>query len=225
MLLLAALVACSETPLDDNSLEASAAAPVDEASWEAEGAATFAAGDAEGDWALTVDGVGFELHSASRAPLAELDGRTLRVEVDEVWGNGGASARLLEAGEPVFVASIGDGAEVFGRTVWSYGEAVGKGEVVNEADEPTDVVFHETLVHADDGDVVLLPGEPTRVTIDGAVYRATVVASYKIEPQRGAAKCGPGDMLSVELFRTDAAADEAALERPADRRSAMGGCG
>ncbi len=230
-MLIFALFACTELPfvgdyeMEDNSLEATGVQGSTDG-LEAEGPASVAAEAAEGDWSIAVEGVEVVWHSASRADLSILDGRDLRLEVDENGGQVG-DARLLEDGAPVLVASVGDGAEVFGREVWTFGASIGGGVVVNEYDEATRVVFHEAVIHADDGDVVLLPGEPTPVVLDGATFRATVIAAYRIEPTGGdeQAGCGPSDLLSVELLRTETTVEEAPLTRPAERLAPMSSCG
>jgi hypothetical protein len=225
IVLLAACTGDRPPMMDDNSLEATVAVSAEDVS-EAEGATVATQGD-DGDWALVVDGHPFDWHSASRAPLGDLDGRTLRIELDEVFGTL-SGARVLEAGEPVLVSSISDGSEAFGEAKWGFGEAFGTGVVTNEYDESTDVVFHDVVVHGDDGDVTLLPGEPTAIRIDGETWRTTVLAAYRIEVDRSGgavAGCGPSDLLAVELMRLDGAADEPALSREQGRLAAIASCG
>lgn len=223
-----ALIACDGlAPMEDNSLEfhsVSGLEPGDAPS----GALEVIAGAEDGDWTLTLGDTSFDYHSPSRADLSALAGRTLTASITDDWG--GSSPFQLREGEQVVFAveTYDDGSGLFGETRWEFGEAVGEGDVINEYDEPTAVKFHAVTIHADDGDVTALPGEPVSVLLDGATWRLTVVASYEIDEQDGLfggnAKCGPSDLLSVELMLTDEDAGEP-LVRPTGRVAAMQSCG
>lgn len=218
------LAACHlpEEPSEDHSLEAFSISNADGLR-EAEGIAAVSADVSEGDWLLDVQGDSFRLHSASRADLSVLDGRELRVEIDDIFSSMD-SARLLEGEIPVFVESIqGDGIEVFGRPVWGPGEEIGRGTIGGDLA----VIFREVVLDADDGEVILMPGEPTAVTIDGTLYRATVIASYAIDTSGGGSlpECGPSDLLAIELFRVDEAVRETPLVRPSEFGVASNSCG
>ena len=117
--------------------------------------------------------------------------------------------------QPVYYVILG-GAE---RTL---GDPIGEG-TMPVGDETDPVVFYDAVVHADGGDVVLMPGEPTALTIDGAVWRVTVTAAYRGDAQ--GSRCGASDLLEVEALRTDAAVDEQPLTRPTAPREAFAFCG
>lgn len=222
------MFACdAASPMDDNSLESHELSGLD---WDdaPAGALEVTAGAEEGDWSLTLGETSFEYHSPSHADLSILAGRTLTASVTDEWG--GAPPFQLREGEQVVFSMdpFDDGTQLFGETRWEFGEKLGKGDIINEYDEPTAVIFRAVTVHADDGDVTVSPGEPVSVVLDGATWQLTVLASYEIDEQGGLfgadAKCGPNDLLSVELMLTEEAPGEA-LRRPDGAIAAMASCG
>lgn len=225
-----ALIACTPQ-MEDNSLEAHEAVVTDEGEFTA-AALGVVAGTEEGDWTLGLDELEVDYHSPSHADLSLLAGKALTLEVRSTWG-GPNNVALWEGEEIVFFAGMGDGSSQFGETRWDWGAELGKGQVTRaDVDEESgwgelDVIFHDVVVKADDGDVVALPGEPVSVVLDGVHFRLTVVAAYKID--RGPewlsqAACGPSDVLLVELIRTEEDPGEP-LFRPSAARAPTAGCG
>ena len=227
-LTLAACVEQSAPSMPDNSLEAHSLSGLDSSDAPA-GALAVVAGADEGDWTLTLGETTFDYHSPSHADLSALAGRTLTASVSEQWDSAAPPFQLREGEQVVFaVEPADDGTGLFGETRWEYGEILGGGDVVNEYDESTLVIFRAVTVHTDDGDLTVLPGEPASVVLDGATWRLTVLASYEIDPDNWPdgemPGCGPSDMLSVELMLTDEDAGEP-LVRPTGRVAAMQSCG
>lgn len=60
-------------------------------------------------------------------------------------------------------------------------------------------------LRTDSGDVELLPGHPQEVIVGGNTFRATLVASYAVEPLfAGAPPCGePPERIAYELVRVE----------------------
>lgn len=220
-LLLLPLLACAPD-MADNSLET----PTVQAS--AEGAVTGAykatAKATAGDWLLTVGAAAVDLHSPSRADLSAISG-DVTLTVGESW-SAPAPLSIADGGGLAYVVSSDaseDGTSFFGRAVWAMGETLGAGEVLNEYDEAHGVDFKDVRVLADDGEWVLLPGEPAAITLDGQPWRVTVIAAYEAHEIAGA-KCQPADILSIELIRTSADPGEP-LSRPSTARAPSGMCG
>lgn len=189
--------------IDDNSLEAHSLTTDDaQLVTEATGSLSATAGE-DGDWQLAIGDAHWSYHSPSNADLAEIAGQEVTVRV---LGELDEALEISDADGVRFIAtaSVGeDGGSYFGRAVWRFGEALGKGVVTNAYDEDIHVTFREVVLEADDGEVILLPGEPTTVTIDGKAWRATVIAAYEPDPEPHAG-CGTPDMLAIELVRTEA---------------------
>lgn len=226
---LLSLGAC--TPhIEDNTLEPNELSGIEDGV-ALEGSLSVTAVDQEGDWSLALGEATLSYHSPSHADLSLLQGRTVRAEAMELWG-GEMELNLWEGETLVFAAStFGDGSQLFGDLRWEYGEQIGKGEVFDpdDVDGPTEtaVLFYEVVVHGDDGDQIALPGEPVSVAINGVQYRLTVIASYQIDRGLelfGGSKCGPSDMLSVELIQSEEEPGES-LVRPSNARAAQAGCG
>lgn len=215
-----ALVACVPE-MEDNSLEAVQVSDVyDEANVEASGPLAAAAGAGEGDWSLTVGEQAWSYHSPSHVDFAELDG--VDVSASAAFSYTGSPSFTLTDGEGLrFVTtSDDDGARYFGRSLWKLGDVIGRGVIDEHNGEQQEVRFTDVSVAADDGEVRVLPGEPTSLTIDGARWRLTVIAAYEPENPKHS-KCGAPDMLSVELVRTDVEPGEP-LVRPAGRFAPLG---
>lgn len=210
--------------VDDNSLEAVQVSEVyDETPVEASGPLTATPGAGEGDWSLAVGDQVWSYHSPSRVDFAELDG--VEVAASAAWSWTGSPSLSIDdaAGVRFLTTSEDDGTATFGRTVWKLGDVIGRGVIDEHNGEQQEVRFTDVAVAADDGEVRLLPGEPTSVTIDGARWRLTVIAAYEPENPKNA-KCGAPDMLSVELVRTEREPGEP-LVRPSGRYAPLGTCG
>ncbi len=222
--LLPLLLSACAAELEDNSLEAAELTGGDPDAQDYTGALSVAAGAEAGDWELSVGDHSFSLHSPSRADLSVFTG-DVTLSVGEAWDLA-PSLVLTDAAGVAFVSSHSadeDGSAAFGRSVWTFGEVLGRGVIVNAYDEPNDVTFREVEVTDDNGAQIVLPGEPAEIVLDGVRYRLTVIAAYQPESERNA-KCGPPDMLSVEVVRTESP-DLAPLVRPSSRRAPMGSCG
>lgn len=225
LLPLALVLACGSLApaMEDNSLESASVQGdgADEGTATLEGA--LAVADAGGgDWTVTVDGTALTVHSPSRADLSSLDGVEGTVTVARDLDL--SSVAISDADGVRFVSTVADdGSTWFGAPRWKRGEVLGRGDIVNEYDEPNAVRFTDVVVSGDDGDVVLLPGEPASIAIGGATYRVTVVAAYEAINETGA-KCGMSDMLAIELVRTDEDAGDP-LVREKGFLPPMGGCG
>lgn len=231
------LVACTPR-MDDNSLEAATLTGGDgdgETGLEVTGVVTVTAGTAEGDWTIAVDTATLTYHSPSHADLGSLSGETLTVATQPDYS---ATAGLLlsDDGGPRFVETSGtswdggageDGRTAFGHAVWTRGDVIGKGTVVQLVDgvdeEEQEVTFTDVVVTDDTGSQRLTPGVPTALTIDGAPWRFTVLAAY-LAVNAPNAKCGAPDILAVEALRTDVDPGPA-LVRPAALYSPVGMCG
>ncbi len=222
-LLPALLLACTPV-IEDNSLEGAEFSGGSEVAETFTGALAASAGAEEGDWSISVGDQSFELHSPSRADLSAFSGE-VSLTVGEAWDIA-PSVLLEDASGVAYVASHSaeeDGSTAFGRSVWRFGEPIGHGVIVNEYDEENEVTFLEVEVTDDNGSQIVLPGEPAEITLDGVLYRFTVVAAYQPEQERRA-KCGPPDMLSVEIVRAEQP-DLTPLARPSSARAPMGSCG
>lgn len=219
------LPACTPE-MEDNSLESVELQGVDdEGTTELSGTLSVAPGAKEGDWALRVGETALTYHSPSHADLSPFGGTDVELLV-EIGYTVPPTVVLSDAEGVAFVSSSEasfDGSSVFGRAVWTAGEVIGQGVIVNEYDEPNDVKFIEVLVTDDDGEQVVLPGEPTRITLDGVSYRFTVTTAYQAVDEAGA-KCGPPDILAVEVVRTEEDPGDF-LTRPDIYRAPMGMCG
>lgn len=218
----ALLFACTPT-LEDNSLEAASV----EGDGVSEGTAilegTLAVADlGGGDWSVTVGETALTIHSSSRADLSGLNGVEGSVTVER--GLNLNTVQIADAEGVRFVSTLrDDGSTWFGAPTWRRGAVIGRGDILNEYDEPNAVRFTETVVAGDDGEVVLLPGEPTSVRIGGKAFRVTVLASYEAVNE-ARSKCGMSDMLAIELVRTDADAGDP-LVREKGFVPPMEGCG
>ena len=203
--------------MDDNSLEAIQLDAVSEdTSPGVSGILEVAAGDAAGDWSLAVDTTQLTYHSPSGVDFSALDGQTVTLTT---WDDVDTPAMVITDDEgPLFVEG-GDGTNAFGRAVWTWGDVIGVGTVGGEQDAR----FTDVVVDADGGEVRVLPGVPTTITLDGAPWRFTVIAAYEAI-NTGNSKCGAPDMLAVELIRTDADPGQP-LVRPAALRPPIGTCG
>lgn len=227
LLLPLVLVAACLPTVEDTSLEAFSAAPADSAApaWEASGAFAATAGAEAGDWVVTVGAASWDYHSPSHVDFSALVGEDVEIVVSEEY-DVLPTIRIDDAVGVRYIASASvseDGTSFFGHKVWAFGEILGKGTVVNEYDEPGSVRFAEVVVTADDGEHILLAGEPAALTIDGAAWRVTVIAAFQPENAAGM-KCSAPDVLALELVRTDADPGEP-LIRPLEARGPSGSCG
>lgn len=214
------MLACA---MEDNSLEAAELSTADGSeTLEVSGTLSVSAGEEEGDWVLSVGEAGWSYHSPSHADLLALDEAEVSATVQV--GYSGTPGFLLEDDTgPRFVQSHDGGTSAFGRTVWTLGEVIGRGEIDTRiAGETQEVKFTDVVVETDDGEARILPGEPTRLTIDGQAWRVTVGAAYEaVNPRH--AKCGASDMLAIELLRTEADPG-GPLKRPEGKLAPVGGC-
>lgn len=225
-LTLALLLPACTPEMEDNSLESVQLTGIDEeGTTELTGQLAATAGADAGDWELSVGETSFNYHSPSHADLSAFAGTEVELLV-EIGYTVPPTVVLSDADGVAFVSSSEasfDGSSVFGRAVWTAGEVIGQGVIMNEYDEPNDVRFVEVLVTDDDGEQVVLPGEPTRITLDGVSYRFTVTTAYEAVDEAGA-KCGPPDILAVEVIRTEQDPGDF-LTRPDIYRAPMGMCG
>lgn len=69
-----------------------------------------------------------------------------------------------------------------------------------------DVSISSYYLRADGGDVVLFPGEPQEVMLEGVTYRATILAGFTADrlAQGAAEECvGPNDRIAFELLQVE----------------------
>jgi hypothetical protein len=236
ILALLALTACEPAlvpPGDDVSLlesfrvdAAASAAPGDY-----DGALVVTPGAAVGDLALALDGGGLPdltVHSPAHTDLSALTAAdvTVSVATDDFYGatalaitDADGLAWLAEplGGQLLAPSLLGADFAHLGDT--SLGE-------LEDGDYILDV--RAVAFDTDDGVVEIAPGGSATLAIDGATYRATVIAAYTATLAPGAEETDCGgrvDMMSYELLRVAAAEARAQLTRPADRVVAGAGCG
>jgi hypothetical protein len=190
---------------------------------EETGDLAVAPGDADGDWTFAIGKLNVTYHSPSRADLSILGGKSTLTIVPDI--DGSLDAVVISDSDGVaFAASVYsgyDGRTFFGRSVWTLGDAIGKG-TINSEGEADDVIFREVLLAADDGDLVLLPGEPTDATIEGSDYRVTVVAAFETVDATNS-KCSAPDTLAIEVLR-GVTAEATPVARELDALSPIGSC-
>lgn len=211
--------------MEDNSLEAASVEGFTEESLGFSGTLAVTAGEAEGDWILEIDGSTFTYHSPSRADLSTLDGLDVKLKLWDAYEV--SPSLLITDDEGVAFYSTADarsGGSQFSRYTWEFGETIGKGELPEPYEgETLPVFFKEVIMHTDDGEIVLLPGEPTRVEHYGDSYRLTVTAAYEADNPVNA-KCGAPDVLAIELLRAEEVPSET-LTRSAAYEAPVGQCG
>lgn len=187
---------------------------------------------ADQDWSLTItpaEGEPFSwtVHSPGAVDLSALsgEGRTLDLLSEEVFEE--RSFVISDEHGPAYVADIGanadDVAEVLGITAPTYGGAMGTEEDDNFVTTYTSLVFA-----TDDGEVELLPGDVTTVTLGGISWRITAIAAYTREIKEGAILPGCGflvDMLSYEMLRVETVEADESRVRPDGLSAAKVGCG
>jgi hypothetical protein len=183
---------------------------------------------ADRDWTVSVGPRSFTLHSSGASDLSVIGalpgGRAslardsfteeLSVELLDAEGN---LHYLLEAVEPGPLTF-----ENFGSGFVAAASDLGVAQQGN-----FEVTFVSAWMRTDTGDVELLPGEPQEVTIDGASWRAVLLAGFTTELKiDGAVLCdGADSRLAFELLRLDApGADLAALTREEGRDLPVGSC-
>lgn len=223
---LVVLSACLPS-MDDNSRESFSIQPDQDEDVATLSGVVEVSGDvADGDWVITVEDRSWGVHSAARNDLSILSGEALDL-VSRIDAGPLPDLGVSGPDGPRFVASAAyteDGSTWFGRAVWAPGRDLGVGTVVNDWEEEEDVTFVEVEVAADDGDVVLLPGEPASVRIDGAAWRVTVDLAYR-RASTLFAGCEAPDLLEIELLRTDEAAGPALVAPSWRTAPASGVCG
>jgi hypothetical protein len=180
------------------------------------------------DWTISVGPKSLTLHSSGASDLAVIgslpEGRAslardafteeLSLELLDAEGN---LHYLLEAVEPGALTF-----ENFGSGFVAQANDLG---VAHEGN--FEVTFTSAWMRTDTGDVELLPGEPQEVTIDGAPWRAVLLAAFSTELKLdGAVLCdGADSRLAFELLRLDApGADLTALTREEGSALPVGSC-
>jgi hypothetical protein len=155
-------------------------------------------------WELAIGDATISVDTPTGADLSLLAGVTGTAHLGDgdLWieDADGAVVYLLTQG-------AGDlGAEAFGRAIAARGEAWG-----TFYDAGWQVDYGGVDFAADGGTTSVGPGESGGVVLDGASWRATVIAALAVSRESDAAsRCGPADTLSYELLRvTEAPTDEA----------------
>ena len=179
----------------------------------------------ERDWTLALENdegiFHVDLHSPTVADLSILDGRELTIDYDgEPWSGG---AFVIEDERGVVYASTDDGnlSELLGEGVIEEGVALGA-----RTDDRVTTIFLTLIVHSDEGDVELEPGDVAEVAVDGVRWRVGAIAAYDIEDHRDY-DCGPSGVVSVEVLRLDDRTVELPSEpiaRPSGMGEASGSC-
>lgn len=184
------------------------------------------------DFTLSVDSAGTQtsltVHSPAASPLAKLAGEAMEIETTEA-GFAGPSLFVADATGPVYMGVFGDGAAIAAAEA-----RLGKGfvrsgdEVASETDGIFVWSYRKAIFKTDDGDVSLSPGEVKNLHINGATWRAVVIASYEVDTNPDAdalPACSPESLLGFELFRvSEALANETPIRRLDTLGPAYAGC-
>lgn len=162
------------------------------------------------DYRLVVEGDGeveLILHLPGESDLSSLDGQTVTLELTApVPGTGARGVAIYDGGGLAFLAQNSWdgrlGAAWFGEDLVGWGEALH-----DERSEGRTVTYTEAVFDTSEGPVGLLPGEVAALSLAGATWRAVVNASYLVDDEGlfDAACEGPGDLISFELTRAEAA--------------------
>lgn len=233
-----ALAACSGgievSPYEASTLEAAVVQVGPEVDFEAgnrrDFVGTLQIEGADRDWLVTVEtstgGRDIDLHTPSAADLSVLDGAAdVRVTVERdpaseelslaITDGSGGVLYIVEPAEPTALT----------RDMMGSGQ-IGRGDDLGQVQEGAwSLTLTSGLLRTDTGDVELLPGEPQAVTIDGATYRAVLLASFEAEMEGESPNCsGARERLAYELLRTDDPA-LAKLVRPEGEALPTSTCG
>lgn len=162
------------------------------------------------DWTVRVNAQAIEVHSPSASDLSTLAGlpdvraslvrepisEELSLQILDAEGNLRYLVEPVEPGDLTF--------ENFGGGFLAEASDLGSRTQGN-----FQITFVSAWMRTDTGDVELLPGEPQEVTIDGARWRAALLAGFRGELQsKGPVLCdGADSRLAFELLRLDAEAD------------------
>lgn len=201
----------------------------DEAGCVSERAAlSVATGAEEGDWTLGAGEMSLAVHLPGHSDLSAFQGVEATVAIGAL-GVGALRSATLEddAGLAFLLASSPDDALVvahFGEGFVRFGEE----ELGTGTTDASKHVFHPAVFVTDSGEVSVAPGEPTVLSVGGTLFRVVVIASYASTDRPLAAdeKCGgPQDLLTFEMLRVDAEAEEDLIVRPAEKEMASNGCG
>ena len=153
-----------------------------------------------------------EVVSPGRADLSAFAGTEVRVALARDVATGAVSVSLLERSgqvlyllEPIAPGALTDA--TFGPgLVWPANDLGPARGVAWEAE------LQSAWIRTEGGDVELFPGQPQRVWIDGATYRAVLIAAYDLTSVADGCSL-PTARLSYELVRVEGDVDETPLVR------------
>ncbi|MCB9763334.1 MAG: hypothetical protein H6739_26445 [Alphaproteobacteria bacterium] len=170
--------------------------------------------------------VTFDVHSPGSSDLALLDGREITASLLPFGFSEERSLILSDDVGPAYILDAGFSMDAVNTALGS--DVVAVGEVLAEDSDDTWSWTYVALdLHTDDGLVTLLPGDVADVRIGGHPWRAVAIGGYDREARPHAALPGCPvleDLLSYELLRLDAPAQDDVVVRPADLSPAAIGC-
>lgn len=176
-------------------------------------------------WTVSIDGEALELHVAGASDLSILDGIELTAEVSERDWSENRTVAISDAEGLVFANALSSDesaiVDALGADFIEWGDEVG-----STTDELYRWSYRYAVLHADDGEVEVLPGEATVVEVDGVSWRVVVHASYQVESHPDAAlPCGGiSDLLAFEVLRLESPEEGSLVTRPQDLEVAHAGC-
>ena len=195
-------------------------------------AGTLAVSGADQDWSLSItpavgEAFSWTVHSPAEVDLSTLAGedRTLTLLSEVVFEE--RSFVLSDASGPAYIADIGenasDVASLLDTDPARFGEVLASDEDENFTSDYTTLIFP-----SDDGEVELMPGDVTTLSINGVSWRVTAIAAYDREMKEGGSFPGCPfivDMLSYEMIRVETVEADEARVRPEGMSGAKVGCG